>query len=262
MRTGNPVFKPELFEGNFLDQLRSGTAEAARPTTMTVRGTAIKSGILIAILAATAVMAGGFAQANPAAKLPMMLGGGVLSFIIGLVLMFKPTLSPGLAPVYAVTKGVFVGVVSLAYLSQFQVKVVGPINIVGQAVGLTVAVAGAIAIGYSAGLLRLGGTAQKVVIGATLGLLLFYAAQIVLGLFGIQFLTSVHGSGPIGIAFSLFVIGLASFNLIMDFQMAEEGAANGAPKYMEWYVGFGIMVTLVWLYLEILRLLGKLNSRD
>jgi uncharacterized YccA/Bax inhibitor family protein len=159
-------------------------------------------------------------------------------------------------------KGAAVGIISVIYAEQFKQVNVGGVNLIGQAVGLTVAVAGAISIGYAAGILRLGGTAQKVVIGMTMGVMLFYLAQLALGLFGIQFLTSVHGSGMIGIGFSLFVIALASFNLIMDFQMAEEGAENGAPKYMEWYVGFGIMVTLVWLYLEILRLLSKLNSRN
>ena len=260
MRTGNPVLKPELFEGNFLDQLQSSAA--ARTTTMTVRGTAIKAGILVAILATSAVLSVGLVRANPQLQTPFIFGGFIGALVIALIISFKPTLAPILSPVYAIVKGAAVGIISVIYAEQFKQVNVGGVNLIGQAVGLTVAVAGAISIGYAAGILRLGGTAQKVVIGMTMGVMLFYLAQLALGLFGIQFLTSVHGSGMIGIGFSLFVIALASFNLIMDFQMAEEGAANGAPKYMEWYVGFGIMVTLVWLYLEILRLLSKLNSRN
>lgn len=260
MRTGNPVLKPELFEGNFLDQLQASSA--ARSTTMTVRGTAIKAAVLIGVLATSAIVSVGLVKANPGLQGLFMFGGIIGALVIALVLSFKPALSPVLAPVYAIVKGAAVGVISMIYAEQFKQVNVGGVNLIGQAVGLTVAVAGAISIGYAAGLLRLGGTAQKVVIGMTMGVMLFYLAQMGLGLFGIPFLTSVHGSGMIGIGFSLFVIALASFNLIMDFQMAEEGAANGAPKFMEWYVGFGIMVTLVWLYLEILRLLSKLNSRN
>ena len=260
MRTGNPVLKPELFQGNFLDQLQSSAA--SRSTTMTVRGTAVKAGILVAMLATSAVISVGLVRANPQLQTPFIFGGFIGGLAIAIVLAFKPTLSPFLAPVYAIVKGAAVGIISVIYAEQFKTVNVGGVNLIGQAVGLTVAVAGAIALGYSVGLLRLGGTAQKVVIGMTMGVMLFYVAQIGLGLVGIPFLTSVHGSGMIGIGFSLVVIALASFNLIMDFQMAEEGAANGAPKYMEWYVGFGILVTLVWLYLEILRLLSKLNSRN
>lgn len=113
---------------------------------------------------------------------------------------------------------------------------------------------------YATGLVRLGGTAMRVIGAATLGVFLLYASQALLGLFGVTFLSAIHQSGPIGIGFSAFVIILASLNLVWDFQNIEDGAKAHAPKFMEWYTGFGLLVTLIWLYIEILRLLDKLRK--
>jgi uncharacterized YccA/Bax inhibitor family protein len=117
------------------------------------------------------------------------------------------------------------------------------------------------AVGRTLDLLRATPLFTKMIVIGTLGVMLTYLASMVLGLFGITILSPLHGSGMIGIGFSLLVVGLAAFNLILDFDMVENGVKNGAPKHMEWYAGYALLVTLVWLYIELLRLLAKLNSR-
>ena len=130
-----------------------------------------------------------------------------------------------------------------------------------QAVGLTFGTLFVLLLAYKSGLIKVTQKFRLGVIAATGGIMVFYLLQMVLGFFGVQFLT-VNGSGPIGIAFSLFVVAIAALNLVLDFDFIEQGVNYGAPKYMEWYGAFGLMVTLVWLYLEMLRLLSKLRSRN
>jgi uncharacterized YccA/Bax inhibitor family protein len=116
-------------------------------------------------------------------------------------------------------------------------------------------------LAYRSGLIPVTQNFRLGVIAATGAIMLFYVLQFVLGFFGVHF-TSINGSGPIGIGISLIIVGIAALNLVLDFDFIEQGARMGAPKYMEWYGAFGLMVTLVWLYLEILRLLTKLRGRD
>jgi uncharacterized YccA/Bax inhibitor family protein len=130
-----------------------------------------------------------------------------------------------------------------------------------QAVGLTFGTLFVLLLAYKSGLIKVTQKFRLGVIAATGGIMVFYLLQMVLGFFGVQFLT-VNGSGPIGIAFSLFVVAIAALNLVLDFDFIEQGVNYGAPKYMEWYGAFGLMVTLVWLYLEMLRLLSKMRSRN
>jgi uncharacterized YccA/Bax inhibitor family protein len=146
------------------------------------------------------------------------------------------------------------GSVSAMYEARFH-------GIAIQAVGLTFGTLFALLVAYRAGIIRATEKLKLGVVAATGGIAIFYLAQVVLGFFGVHF-AAINGSGVIGIGFSVFVVIIAALNLVLDFDFIETGARSGAPKYMEWYAAFGLMVTLVWLYLEILRLLSKINSRD
>lgn len=264
MRTSNPVFgKQEAFAprewgGIMADLQRSESRARQASTTMTVRGTVVKTAILLAIAVAVAAFAWNGAQANPSIAMPMVLVGVFGGLILSLVIGFNPKSSPFLAPVYAGLEGLFLGVISLVFARQ-----AGPQGawMIGQAVTITLGILAALLIAFSMGLIRVGSTAMKVVIIATSGVCLIYFANIIMRLCGLGGLGFIHEGTPLGIAFSVLVIGLASFNLVMDFQYVEQGVQNRAPKYMEWYAGFGLLVTLVWLYFEVLRLLSKLRQK-
>lgn len=262
-RTSNPVLRDDTFAGqrwggimNDLQRHESGGAVAALPGTMTIRGTAIKTGILVGLCSIVAVLTYGAVDAGKVNAMIPVAAGGLGAFVIALILAFWNKGAPFLGPIYAVLKGAFLGAITLLIAKQF-----GPKGeaIIGPAIGLTLGIAFSLAIAYAFGLIRIGSTMAKVIVVATMGLCLFYLAQFILGMFQIPFLMQVHQAGPIGIGFSLFVIVLAAFNLVMTFQAADEGVRNGAPKYMEWYMGFAILVELAWLYLEILRLLDKIR---
>jgi uncharacterized YccA/Bax inhibitor family protein len=169
-----------------------------------------------------------------------------------LVLTFKPTFARVLAPVYAVATGVAVGAISKAYNDAYS-------GIVLQAVGATLGVFVVMLVAYRGGIIRVTARFKRVVIGATLGVMLFYGVSLLLSLFGIDIFP--QGSSLMSIGFSFLVAGIAAMNLALDFDFIEKAAAAGAPKYMEWYAAFGLLVTLVWLYLEILRLLSKMRDR-
>jgi uncharacterized YccA/Bax inhibitor family protein len=158
------------------------------------------------------------------------------------------------APLYGLLEGLVLGSVSAIFELRFP-------GIAIQAVGLTFGTLVALLLAYRSGLIRVTDKFRLGVVAATGGIALFYLITFVLGFFGVHF-NSIYGAGPIGIGFSVFVVIIASLNLVLDFDFIESGARAGAPKYMEWYAAFGLMVTLIWLYLEILRLLSKLRSRD
>jgi uncharacterized YccA/Bax inhibitor family protein len=256
MRTSNPVLREETFApANW-----SGIATQLEPKkagVMTMPGTVAKTGFLLLLCVAAALGAAQLISSSAVNPMVVLLGGGLGGFVLALVISFKPTAAPFLAPLYAILEGAFLGAVSLAVASR------NPAGgaIVLQAVALTFGIFAALLIGYGLGLVRLSGTAMKCVVVATAGVALTYLASFVLSMFGIQILGAIHGSGTIGIVFSLIVVVLASLNLVLDFQFIEGGVQSGAPKHMEWYAGFGLLVTLVWLYLEVLRLLSKLNRR-
>ncbi|MCY7312389.1 MAG: Bax inhibitor-1/YccA family protein, partial [Pseudoxanthomonas sp.] len=177
------------------------------------------------------------------------IGGMVLA----LVTIFKQTWAPVTAPMYALVEGFFLGAISAMYSHLYE-------GIVLQAVMLTIGTLFAMLFAYRTGLIKVTEKFKMGVVAATGGIFLVYLATIVLGLFGIS-VPFIHESGLVGIGFSLFVIVIAAMNLVLDFDFIEKGAEQGAPKYMEWYGAFSLMVTLVWLYLEFLRLLSKLQSR-
>jgi uncharacterized YccA/Bax inhibitor family protein len=223
---------------------------------MTVGGTASASMVLFALLLVSAAV-GWIAVAEPEPGVlsfpPMAFIGAIVGFIAVMVTVFKPMTSHILGPVYAVGQGLFVGALSKMFDATYS-------GIVLQAVGTTLAVFGVMLFLYRTRILRVTDKFRRIVIGATIGVAVFYLASFVFSLFGanVSFLSSSSG---VGILFSLFVAGLAAFNLALDFDFIERGESMGLPRRMEWFAALGLLVTLVWLYLEILRLLAKLRDR-
>jgi uncharacterized YccA/Bax inhibitor family protein len=221
---------------------------------MTAQG-AINKVIILATVCVVSAVAGWFlTAAMPGLYMPLMIGGGLSGLVVCVVLSFKPHLAPTLAPVYAVFEGLFVGAITIIFEAMYP-------GIALSAVLISFAILAVIVGLYKAGILRATPTFRRTIMAATGGIAVFYLLSFVLRMFGIQ-MPLIYDSGWFGIGFSLFVVGLAAFNLVVDLDNIEQGAAYGAPKYMEWYAAFGMLVTIVWLYIEVLRLLAKLSSRD
>lgn len=272
-RTSNPSMKPELFSpAQSWDDVsvEQGPSQAsvkpARASHMTVQGTVNISFFLLAICVGTALVGwNGILEWgwNP---MVTVFGGAVGGFILAMITFFRPQASPITAPIYAGFEGIFVGGISALYAVNFA-EDSGALNtgLIFNAVLLTFGIFGGMLMGYTTRAIRPGPTFNKIVIAATFGIFIYGIVAFVASMFGAPSLASVYdpsNGGLISIGFSLFVVAIASANLILDFQLIEEGAANKAPKYMQWYGGFALLVTLVWLYLEVLRLLAKLQSRD
>jgi uncharacterized YccA/Bax inhibitor family protein len=222
---------------------------------MTLEGTVARAGLLLLILVAGAVFpwrAFG-SGANPGAMAPYLLGGLIGGLIVAMICAFKPTTAPVTAPLYAGLEGLFLGALSAI----LEVQLPG---IVIQAVTLTFGVFACLLLAYQSGLIKATENFKLGVVAATGGIFLVYLVSFIGSFFGFQ-IPLVHSSGTFGILFSLFVVGIAALNLVLDFDFIEQGAESGAPKHMEWYGAFGLIVTLVWLYIEILHLLTKLRSR-
>ena len=255
MRSGNPA----LSENTFLD-LGSGTVVRGDAGAMTLNGTVNKTAFLLVLTLAGALFtwsqfSAALAAGNPGAVMPYVWGGAIGGFVVALVTIFKKQWSPVTAPLYAVLEGLFLGAVS----AMFELRYPG---IVMQAVGLTFGTLAALLMAYRSGLIKATENFKLGVFAATGGIALLYLVNIGMRAFGFGGMGFIHDSGLIGIAFSGFVVVIAALNLVLDFDFIENGVEKGAPKYMEWYAAFGLLVTLVWLYLEILRLLSKLQSRN
>ena len=248
MRTSNPALNAETF--------KSLAYGADRENVMTIQGTVNKTGILLALtlIAAAWIWNKFFAGGTPAAVAPWTLIGVFGGFIVALITVFKKTWSPVTAPVYAVFEGLFLGGISATFEAQFP-------GIVIQSVGLTFGTLFCLLMAYRSGLIKATENFKLGVVSATGAIALFYLVTMILGFFGIR-MPFIHESGLIGIGLSVFIVIIAALNLVLDFDFIEHGSETGVPKYMEWYAAFGLMVTLIWLYLEILRLLSKLRSRD
>ena len=246
MRTSNPTLNDNAFRNEGV---------AFGQEVMTISGTVNKAGILLLLALATSVWTWNLFlhSRTPEAVMPLVLVGGIGGFIVAMVTVFKKQWSPVTAPMYALLEGLVLGSVSAI----FELRWPGlPI----QAVSLTFGVLIVLLLAYRSRLIPVTDKFRIGIVAATGGIALFYLAQFILGFFGIHF-TAVNGSGPIGIGFSVLVVIIASLNLVLDFDFIERGAQAGAPKYMEWYGAFGLMVTLIWLYFEMLRLLSKLRDR-
>jgi len=244
MRSGNPTLNDETF---------ASFGAYSGQDAMTLDGTVNKSLITLFILLGAAFVTWSM-YFNGQNVFPYILGGAIGGFVIAIVLRIKPNLSPVLVPVYAVLEGLFIGAISAHYEASLN-------GITFQAALLTASVFLALLLAYKSRLIRATENFKLGVVAATFGILIMYLINIALSFFGMS-VPFVHDTGPIGILVSLFIVVVAALNLVLDFDFIENGVQQGAPKYMEWYGAFGLMVTLVWLYLEILRLLAKLRSRD
>jgi uncharacterized YccA/Bax inhibitor family protein len=253
MKTSNPALGENTFRG-MSGGGYGGLVDAANR--MTLNGTVNKTGLLLICALATATWTWSlfFQSRDMSTVAPLMLVGMFGGLIFALVTSFKKEWAPVTAPIYALLEGLMLGGLS-AFLD---VRYPG-IGI--QAVSLTFGTLFVLLVLYRSGVIKVTQKFRLGVIAATGGIFFFYLAQMLLGFFGIQFY-SINGAGVIGIGFSLIVVAVAALNLVLDFDFIEQGVQAGAPKYMEWYGAFGIMVTLVWLYIEILRLLSKLRSRN
>ncbi len=251
MKTSNPALNAQVFQGQVIEGRAAGLGE-----TMTLDGTVNKTGLLLLCTAATAAWTWHvFMQSRSVASVAGLLWIGLIGgFIFSLITIFKKTWAPVTAPIYALLEGLALGGISAVFELRFP-------GIAIQSVALTFGTLGVLLLAYRSGLIPVTQKFRLGVVAATGAIVIFYVAEMVLGFFGIHFV-SVNGSGIVGIGFSAIVVIVAALNLVLDFDFIESGVRAQAPKYMEWYGAFGLMVTLVWLYLEILILLSKIRSRD
>ena len=222
---------------------------------MTVAGTASATGVLFVLLLITAFL--GWRTVDPAnqkaGSMVLVFGGIIVGFGCVLATRFKPNWARFLAPVYALAEGFAVGTISHYYDIRYK-------GIVVQAVGATLAVFGVMLLMYRLEIIKVTNRFRRIVMGATMGIMVFYGISLILNMFG-KGVPFIQSASPMGILFSLFVAGLAAFNLALDFDMIEKGVKAKLPAHMEWFCALGLIVTIVWLYLEILRLLSKLRDR-
>ncbi len=245
MRTANPALNDQTFRsyGRVID---SGDV-------MTIQGTVNKTAVLLVLVLITAGWTWRLYYTAAGSLGIWILGGAIGGFIVAMATVFKKTWAPVTAPLYALLEGLVLGGISSVLEARYP-------GIVIQAVGLTFGTLFGLLFAYKSRLIRATENFKLGVVAATGGIALVYLATMVLGFFGIR-MPYIHESGLIGIGFSLFVVIVAALNLVLDFDFIENGAAQGAPKFMDWYGAFGLMVTLIWLYIEILRLLSKMRER-
>ena len=244
LESSNPMLQDQLIQRASHETL-DGDMIANRSARMTVQGATNKSLLLGGIMLITAIF--GYSLANPL----FLWGGAILGFVAVLAATFKPAWSGTLAPIYAALEGLFVGSVSAVYASLFD-------GIIFQAVTLTMAVFFIMLFVYKTGIIKVSNKFRMGVVMATGAIFLVYLVNIILSFFGIN-MPFLHDGGMLSIGISLVIVGVASLNLLLDFDNFEKGEQYGAPAYMEWFFAMGLLVTLVWLYLEILRLLSMLN---
>jgi len=237
-RSGNPAFTKN-FGGS--------TYDIPLEERMTLDGAVNKTGILLSLC-----FAGAFIGWNmPALLIPSWIIGMILGFI---TIFRRPEKAGSTAPLYALSQGIFLGGITLFFEAQFP-------GIGIQAIGLTFGILASLLFCYKSGLIKPTENFRLMIFSATMGIALLYLVSILMSLFGGAGIPLIHSNGLFGIGFSIFVVSIAALNLVLDFDFIEDGADKGMPKYMEWYGAFSLMVTLIWLYLEILRLLAKMRSR-
>jgi len=255
MRTSNPVLSEKAFEA----KRAYGAGE-----TMSIQGVVNKSFFLLFLVFLSASwMWSKIFQPVPqyqdalsystTAVMPFMMGGAFIGFILAMVTVFKMQWSKVTAPLYSICEGLFLGGISAIFELRYP-------GIVLQAVGLTFGVLFSLLLAYKSGFVRVTDKFRLGVTSATMAICLFYLGDLILRFFG-SGIPWIHQGGMLGIGLSLIIVIVAALNLVLDFDLIESLASRGAPKYMEWYGAFALMVTLIWLYLEILRLLAKLNQR-
>jgi uncharacterized YccA/Bax inhibitor family protein len=249
-RSGNPTLTQKMFD-------KSMHIEANMQGTMSVRGAINKFGFLmVMIIAGAAYNWHLFAEGQNNTMYTLMITGVIGGLITALAISFKPNWAGYLAPLYGLLEGLFIGGISAIFNAAFAKQYPG---LVMQAVGLTFGVAIAMFLLYNFRIIKATEKFKSVIIMSTVGIGIFYLLTMLLRVFGVN-VSFMYDSSMLSIGISLFVVAIAALNLILDFDMIEQGAERGAPKFMEWYGAFGLLVTLVWLYLEILRLLSKLGN--
>ena len=248
----NPVLNENIF--------RKQSVAYAQSDVMTVGGTATKTLLMLLMVVAGAAYTWKlyYNAVNPQSVTGWMMGGLIGAFVLAMIISFKPKTAPFLAPIYAAGEGLALGGISAIFNEQFALT--AP-NIVINAVALTMVTAIVMFTVYRSGLVKVNSTFMKVIHIALISIMVFYLGSWLLSLFGVN-LAMLHNSSPLSIGISLVIVGVAAFSLLMDFEFINKASAAGAPKYMEWYGAFGLTVTLVWLYLELLKLLAKFANRD
>jgi uncharacterized YccA/Bax inhibitor family protein len=248
-KSGNPALQEKAYEGTIFQGISTGEE-------MTIRGTMNKFGVLFMLMLGSTLFAWSqfYKGSNP---MPLVITGVVGILVLGLLMAFKKHWSPFLAPAYAIIQGLFVGSVSAMYDYAFKTSYPG---LVMQAIGLTLVVAIVMFILYYTRIIKVTEKFKSVIIIATASVMIFYLIQWIGSAFGATIGAFTSANTPLGIGFSVVVVCLAALNLLLDFDMIEKGAEKKVPKYMEWYSAGGLLFTLVWLYLEILRLLSKLKD--
>jgi len=252
MKSGNPTLSEKIFNTTVADQQEG---------IMTARGAMYKFGFLFLMVIAGAAFSWHlFYQGKAETMMPLMWGGIIGGLIVALIISFKPRTASYLAPLYGLLEGLFLGALSAIMNEMFSQRYPGMII---HAVGLTMGVAVAMFLLYNFRIIRPTQRFKSILFTATAGIAIFYLITWIVSLFGVHMdFMMVGNNSLLGIGISLFVVVIAALNLIIDFDMIEQGAEMGAPKYMEWYCGFALMVTIVWLYVEMLKLLSRFSSRD
>jgi len=233
-RSGNPAFSKGF-----------GINESISGEVMTLDGTVNKTGILLTLCVGGAY----FGWNSPGLVIPSILIG----LVIAIFTIFRPKNSPYTAPAYAAIEGIALGGITMIFETQYP-------GIGIQAIGLTFGILASLLFCYKSGIIKPTENFRLMIFAGTMGILILYLVSFIMRFFG-NSIGFIHSNGLFGIGFSLFVVAIASLNLVLDFDFIEEGAEKGMPKYLEWYGAFSLMVTLIWLYLEILRLLAKIRSR-
>ncbi len=247
-KTSNPTMREGLYS--------TASRDYAGTEVMTINGTINKTllMLLLVVLGASYTWKISMDSINPSAAMPWMIGGAIGGLIAALVVVFKPKSAPIAGPIYAILEGLFLGGISAFFAQRFP-------GIVVQAVALTLGVMMVMLFVYRSGIIKVNQKFIGGVVAATGAVMLFYITTMIMRMFGAD-TSFMSGSGTMSIVISGVIVAIAALNLILDFHFIAEGAKAGAPKYMEWYGAFSLMVTLVWLYLELLKLLAKLSSRD
>ena len=253
-QSGNPTLTDKMFD-------KSRTLAGIEHGTMSVRGTMNKFGLLLIMLVGAAYYSWQvYESGNPTLLKTLWYVGMFGAMGIGILLSFKPNLSTYLAPVFGALEGLFVGGLSAVVNDVFKEKYPG---LVITAVGLTLGVALAMFLLYNFRIIKPTEKFKSIISSAMLGIAIFYLLNFILGLFHISLPFMQFGNGStLGIIISLVVVGVSALHLVLDFERIEQGAEMNAPKFMEWYSAMGLLITLVWLYIELLRLLSRFSSRD
>ena len=248
----NPVLNENVF--------RKENVAYSNSHVMTVGGTATKTLLMILMVIAGAAYTWKlyYNAINPQSITGWMFGGLITAFILAMIISFKPKTAPFLAPIYAAGEGLALGGISAIFNEQFALT--AP-NIVTNAVALTLVTALVMFTVYRSGIIKVNGTFMKVLSIAMISIMVFYLGSWIVSMFGVN-LSMLHNSSPLSIGISLVIVAVAAFSLLMDYEFICKASAAGAPKYMEWYGAFGLTVTLVWLYLELLKLLAKFSNRE